>query len=102
MTPQIRKLAFKVVHSTTILGPAWMALCRVHNLNERYIPRDVRTRWNSTYDMLSVALKYRAVYNEFTANSDPAISVFNLTLKEWQIGEQLEKILKVRTLFCGG
>ncbi|KAI0702182.1 hypothetical protein C8Q76DRAFT_600446, partial [Earliella scabrosa] len=67
---KICKLAYKIVHSSTILAPAWVSLCKQHKLNERYIPRDVRTRRNSTYNMLSVAIKYEDVYNAFTANKD--------------------------------
>ncbi|KAK7040039.1 hypothetical protein R3P38DRAFT_2514150, partial [Favolaschia claudopus] len=56
---KIRKLSFGIIHSTTILLPAWRVLCRKHKLKERLMPRDVRTRWNSTYDMLCFAVKYR-------------------------------------------
>lgn len=39
-------------------------------LGSRMMPRDVATRWNSTYEMLSFAYTYRAAYNEITANRD--------------------------------
>ncbi|TFK82777.1 hypothetical protein K466DRAFT_499680, partial [Polyporus arcularius HHB13444] len=56
---KLRKFAFKVVNSMTILLPAWKMLLNEMGLPEKLIPRDVRTRWNSTYGMLDVALAYR-------------------------------------------
>ncbi|KAI0752332.1 hypothetical protein C8Q80DRAFT_1067557, partial [Daedaleopsis nitida] len=56
---KIHTLSFKIIHSTTCLLPAWKAVCAEVGLSERLLPRDVRTRWNSTYEMLDVALKYR-------------------------------------------
>ncbi|KAF8165730.1 hypothetical protein B0H34DRAFT_643420, partial [Crassisporium funariophilum] len=50
---KIQKLAFKTVHSSTILLPEWRRV-----LTDRLSPRDVSTRWNSTFDMLHVALRY--------------------------------------------
>ncbi|KAI0653750.1 hypothetical protein C8Q70DRAFT_879145, partial [Cubamyces menziesii] len=56
---KMRRLAFKIVHSTTLIKPAWESICNEKGLGQRLIPRDVKTRWNSTYDMLQVALEYR-------------------------------------------
>ena len=72
-----------------------MALCKTHKLNERYIPRDVRTRWNSTYDMLAVTLKYQRVYNAFTADLENGLRAFELKKRDWKIVEQLADVLKV-------
>ncbi|TFK81276.1 hypothetical protein K466DRAFT_454437, partial [Polyporus arcularius HHB13444] len=55
---KLRKLAFKIVNSTTKLAPAWRDICKELGLPERMIPRDVRTRWNSTYDMIKMAVEY--------------------------------------------
>ncbi|KAI0688814.1 hypothetical protein C8Q76DRAFT_569598, partial [Earliella scabrosa] len=57
---KLRKLAFKIIHSTTILLPAWKRTLVDLGLPIRLLPRDVRTRWNSTFDMLDAALKHRA------------------------------------------
>ncbi|KAJ7667244.1 hypothetical protein B0H17DRAFT_839928, partial [Mycena rosella] len=64
----IRRSSFAVVHSTTIALPAWRKACETHNKRIRLIPRDVRTRWNSLYDMLVVALEYREVVNSLTSD----------------------------------
>ncbi|KAG1729541.1 hypothetical protein EDD22DRAFT_788839 [Suillus occidentalis] len=58
---KLRKLAFKIIHSTTILLPAWKEILKDLNLPQRIMPRDVSTRWNSTFDMLTFALEYQQV-----------------------------------------
>ncbi|KAF8071972.1 hypothetical protein FPV67DRAFT_1412160, partial [Lyophyllum atratum] len=45
---KIRKITFKIVHSTTILLPEWRRVVAADpELTDRLIPRDVSTRWNS-------------------------------------------------------
>ncbi|KAJ7634035.1 hypothetical protein B0H17DRAFT_1217343 [Mycena rosella] len=56
------KLSFAIIHSTTILLPAWRKICRKCKLKDRMIPRDVRTHWNSTYDMLQLPRRDRCDY----------------------------------------
>ncbi|KAF8220273.1 hypothetical protein L208DRAFT_1334794 [Tricholoma matsutake] len=56
---KLRKLAFKIVHSSTILLPAWKTCLEDLELVLWIMPRDVTTQWNSTFDMLSFAVKYQ-------------------------------------------
>ncbi|KAF8171028.1 hypothetical protein K438DRAFT_1459032, partial [Mycena galopus ATCC 62051] len=49
---RVRQFSFAVVNSTTKGLPAWREACATHGKRVRVIPRDVRTRWNSVYDML--------------------------------------------------
>ncbi|KIL60458.1 hypothetical protein M378DRAFT_45632, partial [Amanita muscaria Koide BX008] len=60
MLSKLRKLAYKIVNSSTILLPAWKSTLRGLGLRERLMPCDVATRWNSTFDMLDFAIQYRA------------------------------------------
>jgi len=58
--------------------------------------RDVSTRWNSTYDMLSFAVKYRAAINSMTAARDLGLHNYKLVAAEWKIAKEIEEVLKVR------
>ncbi|KAF9015872.1 hypothetical protein BDZ89DRAFT_904591, partial [Hymenopellis radicata] len=57
----IRTIFFKIINSTTILLPRWKKLVEEHRLPPKVLPRDVSTRWNSTYDMLMTAIQYKRV-----------------------------------------
>ncbi|KAF8874913.1 hypothetical protein CPB85DRAFT_1206652, partial [Mucidula mucida] len=63
---KLRALAFKIINSSTILLLAWRCLLRKHKIVKRLIPRDVKTQWNSTFDMIAFGLKYRKYIEEFT------------------------------------
>ena len=95
VTLQIRTFASKVVNSTTILLPAWKECIASHGLPEWLIPQDVRTRWNSTYDMLEMVLEYRLPYQEMCERTDNGLRGYELLKEEWQVAMQLEKVLKV-------
>jgi hypothetical protein len=65
-------------------------------LDQRMMPRDVTTRWNSTYDMLEFAIKYREALESITGNQRMKLRQYELTEEDWQIATQLRDILKVR------
>lgn len=97
---QLRKLAFAIVHSTTIVLPAWRATCIAHGLLTRLIPRDVRTRWNSTYDMLVAGIQFREAIDDITANKSLKLRKYELDDEDWEILGDLARVLRVRaTLF---
>jgi hypothetical protein len=60
------------------------------------MPRDVTTRWNSTYDMLSFALEYRKAIDILTADRRHGLRAYELSEREWTIASQLCDVLKVR------
>ena len=93
---QLRKLAFRVVHSTTILLPAWKACLENLGLAVKVMPRDVSTRWNSTYDMLCFAIEYCAAIKIITAERKNDLRQFELTEEEWAVAKELREILEVR------
>lgn len=59
------------------------------------MPRDVATRWNSTYDMLNFSVDYKAAINAITGNRDMKMRVLELDGHEWIIAAQLRDTLKV-------
>jgi hypothetical protein len=59
------------------------------------MPRDVSTRWNSTYDMLKFALDYRVALNTITGERDMKLRKYELKDAEWEIAKQLGDILEV-------
>ncbi|TFK79536.1 hypothetical protein K466DRAFT_469601, partial [Polyporus arcularius HHB13444] len=55
---KVRVLAFKIVNFPTKLLPAWREICSELGLDDKLIPCNVQTRWNSTYDMAIVTTQY--------------------------------------------
>ncbi|TFY73210.1 hypothetical protein EWM64_g10802 [Hericium alpestre] len=99
---KLRKISYKIIHSTTILLPAWKATLTDLKLPIRMIPHNVATHWNSTYDMLMFALQYKKAVRTIVGDTHLGLEKYELTAHEWQIAEQLRDvlhILKDATLF---
>ena len=64
-------------------------------LKERMIPRDVRTRWNSTFDMLDVAIHYRKALKRLCDDKENGLREYEISEEEWQIAKELRKTLRV-------
>ncbi|KAF8961238.1 hypothetical protein BDZ97DRAFT_1597382, partial [Flammula alnicola] len=92
---KVQKLAFKTINSTTLLLPAWQTLLEELDMDSRIIPRDVTTRWNSTYDMLIFILEYRKAVDKFTSDRKNDIRELEISEEEWKIVEQLTDVLMV-------
>ena len=95
----MRKVAFAIKNSTTIILPQWFAVLQDLELAERMIPRDNTTRWNSTFDMLDFAIKHIAAVNAITSNRDMKLRQYELSEDEWDVARQLRDVLKVCILF---
>jgi len=63
------------------------------------MPRDVSTRWNSTYDMLEFALNYRAALDTMTDDRDMKLRQFELSKKDWDMAAELCQALQVSLAF---
>ena len=63
------------------------------------MPRDVSTRWNSTFDMLDFAISYREAIDALTANRLLKLRRFELDNEEWEVAEWLRDTLRVWFIF---
>ncbi|KAI0739255.1 hypothetical protein C8Q80DRAFT_1222381 [Daedaleopsis nitida] len=94
-----QSLSFKIIHSTTRLLPVWKETCSKVGLLECLLPRDVCTQWNSTYDMLDIALKYRKAGDKICKEKQNKLRELELTPEEWGYVQQLQGVLKAATSF---
>jgi hypothetical protein len=95
MLTQLRKIAFALKNSMTILLPKWYQTLAAHNLPQHMMPRDVSTCWNSTYDMLNFAVTYHPAINTMTAARDLGLGNYELDGTEWKLAGELREIFKV-------
>ena len=65
-------------------------------LSVRIMPRDVSTRWNSTYEMLKFAYLYREAIDKITGERAMKLRDYELLESEWDTVKQLRDSLKVR------
>ena len=63
------------------------------------MPRDVATRWNSTFDMLQFALRYRTPLDDLTGIREMKLRSYELSEEEWKIAEQLAGVLDVSYIY---
>ena len=78
-----------------MVTPHWREICKIWKLKEKNMPQDVCTRWNSTYDMLEFAIKYRKVIDNLTSDCELGLWSYEMDSDEWVIVKQLRDILKV-------
>jgi hypothetical protein len=65
-------------------------------LCQQIMPRDITTRWNSTYDMLEFTIEYCEALESITRNQRMKLRQYKLTEEDWNIATQLYDVLKVR------
>ncbi|KAF5377290.1 hypothetical protein D9615_006461 [Tricholomella constricta] len=92
---KLRKISFSLINSSTLLLPKWEKLLKALKKKVRRMPRDVQTRWNSTYDMLSFAYEYRDAIDTMAADKDNGLRKFELDADEWELVRQLRDVLEV-------
>ena len=82
-------------NSSTIILPQWNIRLEELGLAIRMMPRNVSTRWNSTFDMLDFAITYCSALDAMTANCGLNLHKFELDNEEWIAAEKLQDTLKV-------
>ena len=80
MVSKLCCLAFAIVWLTTIALPVWHYYCKELKLKSCILSHDVITCWNSTYYMLSFAVKYCTAIDAMTADRDLKLWRFELEI----------------------
>jgi hypothetical protein len=63
------------------------------------MPQDVSTRWNSTFDMLSFAIRYCEAIDAMTAVRGFDLRKYELGPAEWKVATELRDVLNVSSFF---
>ncbi|THH29708.1 hypothetical protein EUX98_g4489 [Antrodiella citrinella] len=92
---KLRKTAFAMINSSTKLLPSWKKILAELKLKLRKMPRDVATRWNSTYVMLQFAVEYREGLEALTGDRANGLREVELDEEEWGLVTELRDVLKV-------
>ncbi|KAF8239863.1 hypothetical protein L208DRAFT_1235649, partial [Tricholoma matsutake] len=96
---QLCRLSFAIVQLTTIALPAWCHYCKKLKLKSCILPHNIVTHWNSTYYMLSFAIKYCTAINAMTADKSLKLRKYKLEMEEWTITEDLVTVLLISILY---
>jgi hypothetical protein len=83
------------MNSTTLVLPQWFAVLQELEVDERMMPRDVTTRWDSTFDMLDFALEHITAIDTITSDRDMKLRQYELSKDDWHMAHQLRDVLKV-------
>ncbi|CAG8526270.1 27760_t:CDS:2, partial [Gigaspora margarita] len=67
--------------------------CFILQIKKLELIDDVKTRWNSTYDMIERALNLQQALNDLVL-TDKSLIKYSLTNNEWNKLEQIKKLLK--------
>lgn len=84
-----------MINSSTHLLPAWRQAVADTPFANRTLPRDVKTRWNSSYDMLAAFWEMRDIIKPFLDRSSHGLTRYILEDDEWEAVRDLTEALKV-------
>ena len=87
-------MAYAIKDSTTIILPQWFATLEDCGLHQWMMPRDVSTRWNSTFDMLDFAVDFWDALDSVTGNQRMKLRQYELSEEDWEIATKLRDVLK--------
>jgi hypothetical protein len=71
-------------------------------LAEALLPRDVRTRWNSTYLMLDFAVRHGEVLDRLSGVREYNLRELELSEREWKLAVELRDVLKASVTKAAG
>ena len=93
---QCHCISFKIISSPTLLLPRWRETVTGTDFKDRILPRDISTRWNSTFDMLSAFIEMKQFVVQFLDQASNGLSEYNLEEEECKAASDLVKALTVR------
>jgi hypothetical protein len=91
--PRLRQLLVKV-RSSPQRRERFKRQCEGDGLRPRALKIDVRTRWNSTYDMIIRALELRQPLDDI-AMLDADLNSYRLSEREWELLQRVRHFLEV-------
>ena len=80
--------------------PAWKSILKNLEMSERLLPRDVTTRWNSTFEMLDFAFAHQKALDLMTQDQANGLREYELSGEDWIIVGQMRDGLKVGAESC--
>ncbi|KIM53564.1 hypothetical protein SCLCIDRAFT_51511, partial [Scleroderma citrinum Foug A] len=89
------KLAFKLVHSTMFLLPAWYTILKELDLPPKLILRDISTQWNSSCDLMGFAVEYHEAIDRIPGDQKFDLRNYEMIEMDYVIWCTLTTLLKV-------
>jgi ribosomal protein S27E len=91
--PRLRKLVIDL-RDTPQRRERFANQCKTDQVDPKQLILDVRTRWNSTHNMIERALELRKPLDNM-AMDDPGLAEYKLTAEEWDLLKDILGFLKV-------
>lgn len=85
------RYVLKTLWNSASLRREWKAFCRANRVRPRKFPKDVCTRWNSTYKMIYESYEYRELLCSFAALHIPEADIFGDC---WTTAKEIIEVFK--------
>lgn len=89
---KLSAMARKNNQSTTFTAE-WSSICSMHRLSPKKLITPAPTRWNSRFEQIDRAKKYKAVYRDMINANYDTLHQYTLSDAEWSLLDWLHGIL---------